>query len=474
MKWDLLLSKQKLAREEAAPSQFRSYPINDFEIDYNKIVSSAAFRRLQDKTQVFPLDKSDFVRTRLTHSIEVSTIARQLGIMISKNTTGFKSDDIGDVEAEGISSVLLCAGLLHDLGNPPFGHFGETVIGEWFKNNLKNLRYRDNECGLDKILTPQMVKDLECFEGNAQALRILAKARHDSEINLSAAVISTLVKYPTISTAFNKKDADIKKHKPGCFFAEYATFTEVSKMVGTVDESGDICRHPLTFLLEAADDIAYVTADLEDAFKKGLFSLNEFIGFLRDCFSEINAPYAQRVINDLAERQEQQRKDPAANKSQIFADWVTFTRRWLMYSAVYSFSRNYDEIMQGTYKNDLFYGTYHEDTIRIMKKDVMRKFVFNSTGILKLELSSQTILNFLLREFVDAVIHFDTDSGKLTSAHEKYLNIFSDNYKNDYVASRTGDEVTDLYLRLLMVTDYISGMTDTYARTLYRELSGIE
>lgn len=130
MNWDDLLSTVKLGSVETEPPEFARYPINEFEKDYNRIVSSAAFRRLQDKTQVFPLDKSDFVRTRLTHSIEVSTIARQLGIMISKNTTSYRPADIDAAAAEDIASVLLCAGLLHDLGNPPFGHFGETTIGD--------------------------------------------------------------------------------------------------------------------------------------------------------------------------------------------------------------------------------------------------------------------------------------------------------------------------------------------------------
>lgn len=141
MEWTSLLSTEKLAVEPEEPAVFRVYPINAFEKDYRKIVSSAAFRRLQDKTQVFPLDKSDFVRTRLTHSIEVSTIARQLGIMISKNTTQYQQ--IAPENAEGIASVLLCAGLLHDLGNPPFGHFGETVIGDWFRENLGKILYKD-------------------------------------------------------------------------------------------------------------------------------------------------------------------------------------------------------------------------------------------------------------------------------------------------------------------------------------------
>ena len=167
MEWKTLLSTEKLSPETAEPDVFASYPINEFEKDYNRIVSSAAFRRLQDKTQVFPLDKSDFVRTRLTHSIEVSTIARQLGIMISKNTTNYRPTDIDTDDAEGIASVLLCAGLLHDLGNPPFGHFGETVIGDWFQEHLDDIYYKG--APLRAWLSEQMAADLENFEGNAQA-----------------------------------------------------------------------------------------------------------------------------------------------------------------------------------------------------------------------------------------------------------------------------------------------------------------
>ena len=135
MEWKTLLSLQTQVTREAVPEDFKKYPISDLEKDYNAIVSSSAFRRLQDKTQVFPLDKSDFVRTRLTHSLEVSTIARQLGIMITRNTAGYLPEIFRRNEGgvnDKIPSVLSCAGLLHDLGNPPFGHFGEVVIGEWF------------------------------------------------------------------------------------------------------------------------------------------------------------------------------------------------------------------------------------------------------------------------------------------------------------------------------------------------------
>ena len=480
MEWKALLSTEKLSPEIAEQAVFKDYPINEFEKDYSKIVSSAAFRRLQDKTQVFPLDKSDFIRTRLTHSIEVSTIARQLGIMISKNTTKYKPDDIDAEDAEGIASVLLCAGLLHDLGNPPFGHFGETVIGDWFKENLDRIEYKGRP--LRTWLNDQMISDLENFEGNAQALRILLKAQKGSGINVSSAIISTLVKYPTDSLSFNKNDNDIKKHKLGFFAAEQETFERISRAVGTSAAGDGISRHPLTYMLEAADDIAYATADLEDAFKKGLFTLDEFIDYYKNSYRPEDiksrgsaAYYSDILIQQLSELRDETHSPEGDSKA--FKRWLNNTRRWLMYVAVYRFSYKYKEIMSGTYSGDLFEETNHALTIGILK-GAMGRFAFNTPNILKLELSAQVILSFLLDKFVHAVLYDDyqdKDRGFVPSkADKKFLAIFSDNYKQDYTNTRTGEEAFDLYLRLLMVTDYISGMTDSYARTLYRELSGIE
>ncbi len=476
MKWKSLLSTAKLTPEDSEPDAFSSYPINAFEKDYNRIVSSAAFRRLQDKTQVFPLDKSDFVRTRLTHSIEVSTIARQLGIMISQNTTDYRPKDIENDDAEGIASVLLCAGLLHDLGNPPFGHFGETVIGDWFHDHLDTIQYKGSS--LRFWLSDQMVSDLEHFEGNAQALRILLKAKHNSEINLSEAIISTLVKYPTDSLSFNKDDADIKNHKLGYYASEQQAFQSISDHVGTRKADGSILRHPLTYLLEAADDIAYATADLEDAFKKNLFTLDEFIAFFKSFYTPEQAKtyrcpahFSDELINHLCTQR------IAESDTKAFKTWINYTRRWLMYVIAFRFTLKYQEIMNGTYNGDLFAETHHSLTIEILKK-AMGKFAFNSPSILKLELSAQTILSFLLEKFVQAVLYHDYADKEHdfvpSKADKKYITILSDNYKQDYVNARTGDESYDLYLRLLMVTDYISGMTDSYARNLYRELSGIE
>lgn len=481
MDWENLLSVERLAEPEREPEAFDKYPINEFEKDYQAIITSAAFRRLQDKTQVFPLDQSDFVRTRLTHSIEVSTVARQLGEMAVQNFRQFpgRQRALSDRAAGDIPSVLMCAGLLHDLGNPPFGHFGEALIGEWFREHLDTIAYQDRP--LRAWLTPQMARDLEHFEGNAQALRILAKARHGGETDLTFAVMGTLIKYPTDSLSFDRAAPELCRHKLGYFAAEEGVFRRITDTLGTRAPSGEVCRHPLTYLLEAADDIAYATADLEDALKKELFTLDEFLAFFRDGYGpeapvpHAPADYTDRLYEDLVRRRGENptpERDAAA-----FRGWLGLVRRWLMYCAAFRFSSSFQEILAGTFQQDLFWETNHSLTIRLLK-EAMAHYAYDSAGIVRLELAAHSTLTFLLDRLVRAVLYQDGDyrNGGFapSSVDKKYLRIIPAAYLQDYQATRTGDEGEDLYRRLLVVTDFLSGMTDSYARRLYREVSGIE
>ena len=481
MDWENLLSVERLAEPEREPEAFDKYPINEFEKDYQAIITSAAFRRLQDKTQVFPLDQSDFVRTRLTHSIEVSTVARQLGEMAVQNFRQFpgRQRALSDRAAGDIPSVLMCAGLLHDLGNPPFGHFGEALIGEWFREHLDTIAYQDRP--LRAWLTPQMARDLEHFEGNAQALRILAKARHGGETDLTFAVMGTLIKYPTDSLSFDRAAPELCRHKLGYFAAEEGVFRRITDTLGTRAPSGEVCRHPLTDLRGAADDIAYASADLEDALKKELFTLDEFLAFFRDGYGpeapvpHAPADYTDRLYEDLVRRRGENptpERDAAA-----FRGWLGLVRRWLMYCAAFRFSSSFQEILAGTFQQDLFWETNHSLTIRLLK-EAMAHYAYDSAGIVRLELAAHSTLTFLLDRLVRAVLYQDGDyrNGGFapSSVDKKYLRIIPAAYLQDYQATRTGDEGEDLYRRLLVVTDFLSGMTDSYARRLYREVSGIE
>ena len=477
MNWEQLLSTETQVKREVEPEDFAKYPMDDLEKDYKAIISSAAFRRLQDKTQVFPLDKSDFVRTRLTHSLEVSTIARQLGIMITRNATGylpddFKNKDGKDKLVEKIPEVLSCAGLLHDLGNPPFGHFGEVVIGDWFKNEFQKEEFCYKKIAIRELLTEQMQSDLKNFEGNAQALRILSKIRNKGkshEINLTTGVIGALIKYPTDSLhVTNKKDPDIRRHKLGYYLAEQETFEKVSKETGTWIDEKNVARHPLTFLMEAADDIAYSTADLEDALKKKMFSLKEFIAYFKGNLEDDEK--AQLLIKDLERRLENVQDEES--EMIAFQNWMDYARGWFMYCVTYSFSRNYKSIMNGEFQRELIQGTFHEKSMKIFK-NAMVEFVYEQPEIVKLELSAKKIISTLLDDFIYAVIYMDEteEEYKNHQFQKKLCSLIPDNLKADYEKAKTNDEGYNLYLRMLMITDFISGMTDSYAKNLYQELN---
>lgn len=489
MEWKKLLTQTRLNNEEKDPKAFDDYYISPFERDYEKIVSSAAFRRLQDKTQVFPLSKSDFVRTRLTHSIEVSTIAKQLGIMCFQNTSSYqhlpidcdeqnneqlKSQRVGDIEA-----ILSCAGLLHDLGNPPFGHVGEEIIREWFKDNLKNIYLLKNndEKPVSDLLSQKQITDLRNFEGNAQALRILSKARYQSEINLPFSIISALIKYPTRCDEIGTANI---RHKMGCYQAEESTFLQIAEEVGTMKADGEVIRHPLAYLVEAADDIAYMTADLEDAVKSGIVSINELLCFFKNTYESLGEKNKEsqqhmartKEIIDKLDSLNKVEKD----KTKVMSQWATYLRKWLMYVVCWRFSKSYNDILQGRFDYDLFYDNNHSLTERLLKK-AMSEFVFDSRVITEPEISAQIILDFLLDKFVPAVVRFD-NYGVMTTQDKKVITLISPNYINDYLKAKETDGITDeselLYRRILIATDFISGMTDGYAKTLYKKMSGLE
>lgn len=274
MEWKKLLCDERIrSYRKTGSNDLRS----EYEKDYHRIIGSASFRRLQDKTQVFPLDNSDFIRTRLTHSMEVSSFGKSLGQNIGQRILKDGKDAGFLPEYQGyICDILQCAGLLHDIGNPPFGHFGETAIRDWFQRYLPEkmvqLPGMEKPKPINEILNPQMQQDFYHFEGNTQALRLVTKLHYlvdENGMNLTKALLGTIIKYPGSSLEI-KKTSHIRNKKMGYYYAERELFRDLQESLGT---NGN--RHPLAFVLEAADDIAYKTADIEDAVKKGCITYDQ-------------------------------------------------------------------------------------------------------------------------------------------------------------------------------------------------------
>ena len=468
MKWQQLLSTQR-SREVKSTGGALGDLRSEFEKDYHRIIGSASFRRLQDKTQVFPLDKSDFIRTRLTHSLEVSSFGKSLGQNIGEYIlTYIKDSDFTEKNKEEICSILQCAGLIHDIGNPPFGHFGESAIRDWFHRNLPKLTFRGKI--VSELLTEQMREDFYHFEGNAQALRLVTKLHYlvdEHGMNLTYALLNTIVKYPVSSIGIDKTTGNIKDKKMGYYFADREIYEAIAKATGTEGK-----RHPLTYILEAADDIAYKTADIEDAFVKGFLSyhqLKEELGSLPENSSGDSFDPLERL-----ERKYQSGIKRGVQNPEEYAvkNWIVQVQGFLINCASYGFTSHYKEIMEGTYRYDIFHGTYGEALMELLG-DMAYRRVFATPEIYKMEVAESVILDFLMDKFVAAVLYYDTEE-KLGEIEKRVISFISENYKSAYHCQAAGkSEEEKLYLRLLLVTDYICGMTDSYAKRLYQELNAV-
>lgn len=432
------------------------YPRNPFDSDYSRITLSAPFRRLQDKAQVFPLEKNDFARTRLTHSVEVSGLARSIGVSVENilhKKNYIDSDKIGH-----IPSILSVAGLIHDIGNPPFGHFGEKTIQLFFENLFKN----NTTIDFYHELNPQERADFEKYDGNVQGLRILLRlglAKDEYSYNLTFPTLSSIIKYPYAS---DKTDDSNSNEKYGYFQSDKDRFDDINIKLELVGH-----RHPLVFLLEAADDIAYSVSDIEDGCKKGTITWEILMDTLKSKEYE-----SDQKCKKLADKIEGLNKELTTNnfpsKLLLIAQESRIEIQSVMIPDIIKvFMDNHERILKGEFSNELLEKS-DSNLLRSFTKKIAQ-YNFNSKSVAKMELLGENVLTFLLENFVNAVISNDYLNGKTKNG--KLYNLISGYYKYRYKQS---EYPKDLYNKLMLITDYISGMTDTYALTLYHELQGLE
>ncbi len=468
MRWEQLLCP---GRERPSTSTAKADLRSEFEKDYHRIIGSASFRRLQDKTQVFPLDQSDFVRTRLTHSLEVSSFAQSLGQNISeKILTGHLDDDFRPAFREDICNILKCAGLIHDIGNPPFGHFGEIAIRNWFKNNLEHLTCQGKRVG--DLLLPQMKEDFYRFEGNAQALRLVTKLHYlldEHGMNLTYGLLSSIIKYPASSLEADPDSGDIRKKKMGYYYADRDLYARIQKATGT---NGS--RNPLTFILEAADDIAYRTVDIEDGFVKGFISYEQLYDALSGLDEIVSGENRMKPAAVLAELFDKGIEEGVSMPEEYAVkNWIVRAQNILISCATESFADRYREIMDGVCSRDLFAGSPGEELAEVLGRTA-DELVFSSRAIFCMEQMETVMINFLLGQFVRAAIEIDPEDGDERQQVLRQVPFISDNYVRAYLRWSDGcDEAEKLYLRIMLVTDYVCGMTDSYAKRVYQQFNGM-
>ena len=306
-KWSLILEEKRFRPKSTSNTTDGR---NTFENDYGRLISSSPIRRLQDKTQVFPLEKSDFIRTRLTHSLEVSYIASSIGQSIENYLLEKKHLDIN--LKGNLSSLLRVSGLVHDLGNPPFGHFGEEAIKKFF-----NDYFIKNTTTLSKLEKA----DFENFDGNVQTLRILSKLYYFGDeygYNLNYSSLASIVKYPSNSLDGNKKPTlEIAKKKFGYFVTETETYKKINDYLKLENR-----RHPVVYLLEAADDIAYSAADIEDGVKLGILEISD----IRIIFEKNLIENKKEVLDYLDKLIKEYPLNSSVNKSIIVQKFRIFTQ----------------------------------------------------------------------------------------------------------------------------------------------------
>lgn len=458
LKWeDLLCSKRVRESNNAAIKSER----NDFEADYDRIVGSSSVRRLQDKAQVYPLQANDFVRTRLTHSIEVSGIARSLGKQVAKRLVAEGKENLSDDQIDYIEAIMQTVGLIHDIGNPPFGHFGESIIRNWFKNNKKILS------GLNK----KEKHDFLYFDGNVQGFRIVTKLQMLNDrfgANFTYATLAVLMKYPWESINTNIYG----KEKYGYYQSEADLVKDIREKTGL--EEG--VRHPLTYLLEAADDITYIGDDIEDGVKKGLIDWATTYQQFKNEFSK-NDNIKNGIIDKISKiNQEINLPDKNIADSRNFRNIV---QGFMIKHAIDNFIKYYDKIMNGEFgAKDLFEDD--NDISQIIKwyKELMNDNCYSCSEVLGLELSGQKVIHTLLDCYIKNLVKADKRTLEdIESYPNRLLESISDNYV--FIAINTSKKKVKsfsdlpLYNKLQLCVDYISGMTDSYAVRQYKKIMGI-
>ncbi|MDD7887926.1 dGTP triphosphohydrolase [Flavivirga sp. 57AJ16] len=445
MNWEQLLSLKRFGDTNKRIRKEQDETRLGFEVDYDRVIFSSEFRSLQDKTQVIPLSQTDFVHTRLTHSLEVSVVGRSLGRLVGKkllekhphlySVHGYQANDFG--------AIVAAAALAHDIGNPPFGHSGEKAIGEFFKTG-NGKQFKDQ-------LTEKEYQDLCDFEGNANGFKILTESRagRDGGLRLSYATLGAFIKYPKESLP-KKPTKHIADKKYGFFQSEKEAFVDVANELGLLkrgEKDISFSRHPLTFLVEAADDICYTIIDFEDGINLGLIQEEFALEYLSKIIRNTIRPENYYALSTKEDR-------------------VGYLRALaigsLISEAVDVFMANEEAILNGEFDCALLDKSKYEAQINDIIK-ISVENIYQSTEVVDKEIAGYGVINTLLNTYTSAI---NNGFNNTTSNYDKLI------LKGLPKTIKT--DTPSLYQRLMSVCYHVSLLSDSKAILDYKKIKGME
>lgn len=456
MDWAKLLNphrrkarQRSAARDPKGGSDHRT----PFERDYDRILFSTPVRRLADKTQVFPLEKHDSVRTRLTHSHEVSNLARSIGTRLVREGIF----DGVDGAATAVPSVLAAAGLAHDLGNPPFGHQGEYAIRSWFESHPDSLTG----------VSDDKQQDFLVFEGNAQMLRLITRLQLKGDafgLDLTYATLATLMKYPVASWRTQGKAGPIACKKPGYFASESALVEEIWAETGLAEG----VRHPLTFLMEACDDIAYSVCDIEDAVKKQLISFNDVLSALEPGSNDLTERVRKRSEGDY-NRYKGEHLSPAELHAISMEKFRTYAIGEMVIATSEAFKKHHDRLLSpASLDRDLISVSEAHD-LRDRLTSFAKAHAYRHRSVLEVEQLGYRTIRSLMDILWDAI-----QAGDERTPPQRFVyGAISENYRRVFQAAVETRGASRRYAELRLLTDMVSGMTDRFALALHESLAPI-
>ncbi len=444
MNWEQLLSLKRFGDTNKRIRKEQDETRLGFEVDYDRVIFSSEFRSLQDKTQVIPLSETDFVHTRLTHSLEVSVVGRSLGRLVGKkllekhphlqNIHGYQANDFG--------AIVAAAALAHDIGNPPFGHSGEKAIGEFFKTGFGS-KYKNQ-------LTTKEYQDLCDFEGNANGFKILTESRagRDGGLRLSYATLGAFTKYPKESLP-KKPTKHIADKKYGFFQSEKEAYVDIANELGLIkrsDKDLSFARHPLAFLVEAADDICYTIIDFEDGINLGLIQ------------EEFALEYLSKIIRDSIKPENYYALSTKEDRVGYLRALAIGT---LINEAVDIFMKHENAVLNGEFDCALLdkskYNAQINDIIKISIENI-----YQSTEVIDKEIAGYGVINTLLNTYTNAV---NNSFEGTASNYDKLI------LKGLPKSIKVND--TSLYDRLSSVCYHVSLLSDSKAILEYRKIKGV-